>query len=130
MADDDRVSLIRPADRTIGHPTPGMYREQATSTDRTWAGYVTTEAGMVSGWHHHGDYESHIYVLSGAMRMESGPGGADVVEARSGDFIFVPPHTVHRESNPASEESTVVVVRAGTGEPVVNVDGPDAAAGD
>ena len=127
MADDDRVSLIRPADRTAGHPTPGMHREQAASTDRTWAGYVTTEAGMVSGWHHHGDYESHIYVLSGAMRMESGPGGGDVVEAGPGDFIFVPPHTVHRESNPASEDSTVVVVRAGTGEPVVNVEGPDAA---
>lgn len=128
MADADRVTLIRPADRTPGHPTPGMHREQATSTDRTWAGYVTTEVGMVSGWHHHGDYESHIYVLSGAMRMESGPGGHDVDEAGPGDFIFVPPHTVHRESNPASEESTVVVVRAGTGEPVTNVDGPDGSA--
>lgn len=124
MADDTGVTLIRPDDRTPGHPTPGMQREQAASTDRTWAGFVTTDAGMVSGWHHHGDHESHIYVLSGRMRMESGPGGAEVVEAQAGDFIFVPPHTVHRESNPASEDSTVVVVRAGSGEPVVNVDGP------
>lgn len=129
MADDTGVTLIRPDDRTPGHPTPGMQREQAASTDRTWAGFVTTDAGMVSGWHHHGDYESHIYVLSGRMRMESGPGGAQVVEAQAGDFIFVPPHTVHRERNPASEDSTVVVVRAGSGEPVVNVDGPDAADG-
>lgn len=129
MADDTGVTLVRPDDRTPGHPTPGMQREQAASTDRTWAGFVTTDAGMVSGWHHHGDYESHIYVLSGRMRMESGPGGAQVVEAQAGDFIFVPPHTVHRESNPASEDSTVVVVRAGSGEPVVNVDGPDAADG-
>jgi uncharacterized RmlC-like cupin family protein len=128
MAQPQRVRLIRSEDRTEGQPTPGMHREQAVSTDRTWAGYVTTEAGMVSGWHHHGDYESHIYVLSGAMRMESGPGGQDVVDAGPGDFIFVPPHTVHRESNPASEDSTVVVVRAGTGEPVTNVDGPDGGA--
>lgn len=127
MSDDTGVTLIRPAGRTPGHPTPGMQREQAASTDRTWAGFVTTYAGMVSGWHYHGDYESHIYVLSGRMRMESGPGGAQVVEAQAGDFIFVPPHTVHRESNPASEDSTVVVVRAGSGEAVVNVDGPDAA---
>ncbi len=35
-------------------------------------GSVTTEPGMRSGWHHHGDYESHIYVVSGGLRMESG----------------------------------------------------------
>jgi uncharacterized RmlC-like cupin family protein len=103
-----------------------MHREQAVSTDRSWAGHVTTDAGMVSGWHHHGDYESHIFVLSGALRMESGPGGGDVVDAGPGDFVFVPPHTVHREGNPTSDESTVIVVRAGSGEAVFNVDGPDA----
>ena len=64
-----------------------MHREQAVGTDRSWAGYVTTEAGMVSGWHHHGDYESHIYVVSGALRMESGPDGRDVVDAEPGDFV-------------------------------------------
>jgi uncharacterized RmlC-like cupin family protein len=102
-----------------------MRREQAVSTERSWAGYVTTEAGMVSGWHHHGDYESHIYVLSGALRMESGPGGEVVVDAHPGDFVFVPPHTVHREGNPTSADATVIVVRAGRGEVVFNVDGPD-----
>ena len=104
-----------------------MRREQAVSTERSWAGYVTTEAGMVSGWHHHGDYESHIYVLSGGLRMESGPGGAQVVDAHPGDFLFVPPHTVHREDNPTSAEAAVIVVRAGRGEAVFNVDGPSKA---
>jgi uncharacterized RmlC-like cupin family protein len=119
--------MVGPHDRTEGQPTPGMRREQAVSTDRSWAGYVSTDAGMVSGWHHHGDYESHIYVLSGALRMESGPGGRDVVDAGPGDFVFVPPHTVHREGNPATEEATLIVVRAGSGEPVFNVEGPDEA---
>ena len=95
MGDGKRVKLIRPADRSEGQMTPGMRREQAVSTDRSWAGHVTTEAGMVSGWHHHGDYESHIYVVSGLLRMESGPGGQDVIDAQPGDFVFVPPHTVH-----------------------------------
>jgi uncharacterized RmlC-like cupin family protein len=125
VGDDKRVMLIRPADRSEGQMTPGMRREQAVSADRSWAGFVTTEAGMVSGWHHHGDYESHIYVVSGLLRMESGPGGRDVIEAQPGDFVFVPPHTVHREGNPASADATVVVVRAGSGEAVFNVDGPD-----
>jgi uncharacterized RmlC-like cupin family protein len=121
-----RASLIRPANRSAGQMTPGIRREQAVSTDRSWAGHVTTEAGLVSGWHHHGDYESHIYVVSGALRLEFGPGGRDVLEAQPGDFVFVPPHTVHREGNPSSAEAAVIVVRAGTGEAVVNVDGPDA----
>jgi len=125
VGDDKQVRLIRPDDRSEGQRTAGMRREQAVGTDRSWAGYVTTEAGMVSGWHHHGDYESHIYVVSGALRMESGPGGQDVVEAQPGDFVFVPPHTVHREGNPTSAEAAVVVVRAGSGEAVFNVDGPD-----
>lgn len=124
LEDDTRVLLISPADRSQGPATPGMRREQAISADRSWAGHVTTEAHTVSGWHHHGDYESHIYVLSGVMRVESGPGGKDVVDAHAGDFVFVPPHTVHREGNPTSTEATVIVVRAGHGEAVFNVDGP------
>lgn len=123
--DDGGVRVVRPKDRTEGHPTPGMHREEAVATDRTWAGHVTTESGMVSGWHHHGDHESHIYVVSGGLRMESGPGGRDVVDAGPGDFVFVPPHTVHREGNPTGTDSELVVVRAGSGEVVVNVDGPD-----
>ena len=127
MGEDRRVRVVRPADRSEGQPTPGMRREQASATERSWAGYVTTDAGMVSGWHHHGDYESHIFVVSGGLRMESGAGGQDVVEARPGDFVFVPPHTVHREGNPTADEAALIVVRAGHGEPVFNVDGPDQA---
>lgn len=125
MGEPGRVRLIRPDERTEGQPTPGMHREQAVSTERSWAGHVTTEPGMVSGWHHHGDYESHIFVVSGALRMESGPGGEHIVDAQPGDFVFVPPHTVHREGNPTAAAAEVIVVRAGTGEAVFNVDGPD-----
>ncbi len=119
------VRLIHPEERTKGAATPGMIREEAVSTDRLWAGVARTEAGMASGWHHHADYESTIYVLSGALRMEFGPGGGEVLEAGPGDFLYVAPGAVHRESNPSDEESRIVVVRSGSGQPVVNVDGPD-----
>lgn len=119
-----RVRLVRPGERTPGQPTPGMDREQAVSTEGMWAGFLTTAAGTVSGWHHHGAYESTIYLLSGAMRMESGPGGADVVDAGPGDFLYIPPYVVHREGNPSDAPATAVVVRAGAGDPVTNVDGP------
>jgi uncharacterized RmlC-like cupin family protein len=101
-----------------------MVREQAISIEGMWAGLVTTEAGMISGWHHHGDYDTSIYVIDGALRMESGSNGESVVEAGSGDFLHIPKGAVHRESNPEATASHIVVVRSGTGPPVINVDGP------
>jgi uncharacterized RmlC-like cupin family protein len=121
----DRVQSVSATDRIEGDYTPGMVREQAVATPGMWAGLVRTEAEMTSGWHHHGDYETSIYVLSGSLRMESGPRGSELVEAGAGDFVYVPKRAVHRESNPSAEESRLIVVRAGTGEPVFNVGGPE-----
>jgi uncharacterized RmlC-like cupin family protein len=61
--------------------------------------------------------------------MEFGAGGAHGFEARPGDFVFVPKGVIHREGNPGQTESRMVVVRAGSGPPVVNVDGPEPAEG-
>lgn len=124
MGDKATVWRVGPGERTEGAATSGMTREQAVSTDRMWAGFVTTDAGMVSGWHHHGEYETSIYVISGTLRMEFGAGGTEVLEASAGDFVYVAPHAIHREGNPADHKSTLVVVRGGQGEPVTNVDGP------
>jgi uncharacterized RmlC-like cupin family protein len=122
------VRVVRPHERSADTSTAGMTREEALKTDGMWAGLVRSEPGMASGWHHHGEYETAIYVVSGRLRMESGPGGSAVDEAEPGDFIHVPKGVIHRESNPLEEEAALVAVRAGTGEPVVNVDGPDAGA--
>ena len=124
MSEETTVRCVRPEERTPGQPTAGMHREQAVATDRMWAGHVTTDAGAVSGWHHHGEYETSIYVVSGRLRMEFGRGGEEVVDAVPGDFLYVAPGAVHREGNPSAEPSALVVVRSGTGEAVINVDGP------
>jgi uncharacterized RmlC-like cupin family protein len=120
----DRIVVVTPGERRPGPPTPGMQREEAFATDRVWAGLARTDPGMVSGWHHHGDHESVIYVLTGALRMEFGPGGSLMVDAAPGDFIRVPRGAVHREGNPADEPADIIVVRSGTGESTVNVEGP------
>ena len=101
-----------------------MVREAAIVVEGLWSGFVTTDAGMTSGWHHHGDYETSIYVVDGALRMESGPGGSVVFEAAPGDFIHVPKGAIHREANPGDTASHLVVTRAGSGPPTINVDGP------
>lgn len=119
------VRVVRADERVPGDPTPGMAREEAFAVPGLWAGLVRAEPGTTSEWHHHGDHDTAVYVLSGSVRVEEGPGGRDMVEARTGDFMLIPKGTVHRESNPSDEEGIAVVVRAGTGQVVVNVDGPE-----
>lgn len=118
------VRRVAPDERIEGAATSGMTREEAVATDGMWAGFVRTAPGMVSGWHHHAAYETAIYVISGALRMEFGPHGAETLKGRPGDFLYVAPGAVHRESNPSDQESQIVVVRSGSGAPVINVDGP------
>jgi uncharacterized RmlC-like cupin family protein len=125
MTADADLRLIRPSERTTDtQQTSGMTREVAVANGAIWAAVVRTEPRMASGWHHHAAYETAIFVLKGRLRFEFGVGGARSVEAGPGDFVSVPPGAVHRESNPGDEEGELVVVRAGSGAPNVNVDGP------
>lgn len=110
-------------------PTPGMHRQEAFSVDGLWAGLVRTDPGATSGWHHHGEHETSLYVVDGRLRVSFGPGGEQAAEAGPGEFVHVPAHTVHRESNPTDQVSTAVIARAGRGAPTVNVDGPEPVAG-
>jgi uncharacterized RmlC-like cupin family protein len=102
-----------------------MVREEAIVADGFWSGFVRTPPHSSSGWHHHGDNRTAVYVLQGVFRVEFGDDGTEAIDARAGDFVFVPPGRVHRETNPGDEESRLVVFRAGTGPPTVNVEGPE-----
>ena len=106
---------------TPGHPTPGMVREAAVVFGDVWSGRVRTEPGATSGWHHHGDHDTVAYVVRGAFCVETADG---LVDGGPGDFLHVPAHTVHRESNPSADVAEVVLVRRGDGPVVVNVDLP------
>ena len=121
----ERVRLVPGDALTEGDPTPGMRRQVAFEVDGLWAGVVHTEPGAVSGWHHHGEHVTSLYVVAGRMRLDFGSGGAESVLAGPGDFLHVPAGVVHREANPGADVSTAVIARAGTGAPTVNVDGPD-----
>jgi uncharacterized RmlC-like cupin family protein len=86
---------------------------------------VRADAGTVIGWHHHGDRDSYIYVVSGGITIEYGPGGRERVTAAAGDFILSPARVVHRETMARDAPAEFFVVRVGTGPQNVNVDGPD-----
>jgi uncharacterized RmlC-like cupin family protein len=53
-----------------------------------------------------------------------GPGGDEVVEGDPGDYLYIPGNLVHRESNPAAVEQTLVIVRVGEGPVTTNVEEP------
>ena len=118
------IYRVTPDERVEGQATEGIVREQAVQTEGMWAGLARTDAGMVPGWHHHGEYESAIYVLTGSLRMEFGSDGGQSFDAGPGPSSSSARGVVHRESNPSIEQGSVVVVRAGQGEPLTNVDGP------
>jgi uncharacterized RmlC-like cupin family protein len=120
----ERVEIVKAGQLRPAEGTPAMIREVAVEASGLWAGTARTEAGLESGWHHHGDNHSVIYMLEGAMRVDFGPGGRESVEGAAGDFISVPPHVVHREVSPG-EGSALVVFRSGRGEVLLNVDGPE-----
>lgn len=105
--------------------TAGMLREELVTTPNAWVGMVSTESGFVSGWHHHGDYETFVYVISGEIKMEFGREGKESCLAKPGEVLHVPMQTVHRETNPSNEKQLLFLVRVGEGDPVFNVDQPD-----
>ena len=120
----EAVRVIATEELLAADPTPGMARSRAFETPTLWAGQVETSPGAVSGWHHHDRNDTCLYVVSGVLRLEF-EGHDGHVDARAGDFVHVPPYTVHRESNPTSEVSVAVIARAGGGVPTVNVPAPE-----
>ena len=119
--------VIRPDERTeaAGPATPGMVREVAFAGDDRWVGFVRSEAGVRSGWHHHGDTDTYFYVLRGSVELEFGPGGRERLRVEAGDFAHVPRGVIHREGTTADEPGEIALVRIGSGPPVVNVEGPE-----
>ena len=127
--DDDPVRVVRASELVSAQPaTPGMDRRVAFHHDDAWAGTVTTEAGIRTGWHVHPGHDTFIYIQTGQGIVEYGPGGARSQEAGPGDFILIPKGVVHREGTADGSNGVHgVLVRVGSGELVVNTDGPDPA---
>lgn len=123
-----RPVIVKPADRRIptGPGTPGMDRRVAVEQDGLWFGTVRTEPGILTGWHHHGDYDTYVYALEGEARFDY-LDGEDVVMVSTvpGDVLFIPKGVVHREGSQAEEGIEAVIVRVGHGQVVFPVDDTD-----
>ena len=130
MAD---VVVVRPEQRSVNtSQTLNMVREAGIAPDTCgsrglWIGYVSSPPGP-GGPHHHGDAESGIFVLKGRVAIRFGDALDKSVQAEAGDFIYVPPNTVHLEENLSDEEPAELIVARNSAEYlVVNV--PDSTGG-
>ena len=126
------VRVVKPDQRDISTAqTAGMFRAEGigaltVGAQGLWVGHVTVSRGVRSGAHHHGALESAIYIISGRARFRYGDRLENVVEAETGDFIFVPPFIVHQEINGSDENPVhMIVCRSSQENVVVNVDLPD-----
>ena len=125
----DEVVVVKPHQRSPNTAqSPNMVRRAGIAADvcdsrGLWIGYVSSPPGA-SGAHHHGDAESGIYVLNGRIRMHFGDGLAQSVDAETGDFIYVPPNTVHVEENLADAPAELIVARNAAEYMVFNVPDP------
>ena len=123
MGERPVATKIGPGELAETDSAPGIKREEAFAKPGLWAGRSTTEPGVTSGWHHHGEADTIVYVLSGTVVIEY---GAERVDASEGEFLLIPSWLVHRESTPADGPSRSVVIRTGgEGPPTYDVDGPD-----
>jgi uncharacterized RmlC-like cupin family protein len=118
--------VIRLADaKPVPPVTAGMDRREVVADGERWVGWLRTEPGLSGGWHTHGERDSYIYMISGEMRIDFGPGGRESVTAKAGDFIVNPAGMVHRETTGPGDPAEAMVVRVGPGPLTVNVEGPD-----
>src|SRR6202020_3526146 len=132
MSDDHwhrRLTHVRAGDLSgdTGQ-TAGMTRLEAISgksagAEKLWMGQTHVAAGARSGDHHHGEAETAIYVVSGTPAFVFADGDREVrLEAKPGDYIFVPPYVPHREENPGDDEAVVVIARSSQEGIVVNLE--------
>ena len=75
---------------------------------------ATIPPGCASSPHYHVNCESAIYVVSGNGRFVSGPGLEKSDTIAKGDFIYVPPNSVHQPINDSESETMELIVARNT----------------
>ena len=125
-----RLRVIKPGDLVQDEASGAMTRAVACSTELTgseklWAGTSELGPGASSAAHHHGEAESVIYMVSGHARFYFGAALDGVKEAGPGDFVWIPPHSIHVEMNLSKTKPVQMVVVRSTQEALVfNIDHP------
>jgi len=115
------LRVIRRAEMSNSAPAPGLTEFAAgkgAGTQGVWLARVTASPGSgVSPVHHHRESEALVYVLSGTLTFVFGRELRERIDLRAGDFLFIPPRTLHAEANLGLVPAEVVMARS-TPEPI------------
>jgi len=108
---------ISPPEFVVGTgQNPDMERAIAVSagvagSTGLYSSIVTTSPGGKTRVHHHGPCETSIYIASGHARYTWGASGLEhEMDARAGDFVYIPAGEIHVEANASADEPLVVVL--------------------
>src|SRR2546422_2323837 len=104
-----RIDVVQGTDLKKGESTPGIFREKAFESSNVLVSRTRLDRGAVSGWHHHGTRELYGFLVSGQLRLEYGPKGADAAVVGPRGFFRVPPRLLHRDVNPDGAPQLVIV---------------------
>lgn len=122
----DRVRIVSGSDLSSEGGQSSISRRHAINEPELWAGISSIEAGVETGWHHHGTNTTVFFMTSGSLRVEYGNDPVESGVASRGDFVVVPAGVVHREIVDSPEGVEAIVVRFGDGKGplVVETEGP------
>ena len=91
------IGVVRAGDLQAGPITPGQIRRKALEVGDLWVGEChVTALEQPSQWHHHKDFDSVMYMLSGRIRVDHGPEGKQSFELGAGDYAYFPRRVIHR----------------------------------
>ena len=110
---DDGISVIRGS--ALCRDWNGIHYKTGLSGKNVGArklsmNVATVPPGGVAYAHVHVDFEVMLYILSGNVRHEYGPGLKLSVENTAGDFIFIEPGVPHEVFNMSATDPVVAVV--------------------
>ncbi len=120
----DAVTVIKPSER-VALPSPpgaGFHREACFDDGHVWTGFVSTDPGSASPWHHHGEHTTYALLLQGECVVEF---GSERLHLRAdGSMAVLPPGLVHREINTGATKNQFFIMRVGHGPAVFPAEAP------
>ena len=129
---DEVIVMTNGADADWSNHRSGMSIQFGVSGDLSGSSQVfmtrqKIPPGMYSTPHWHVNCETAIYILQGPVEMAYGEQLEHLHRCESGDFLYVPPRSIHQLSNPRQDrEAEVVLCRNAAEEIVAEVDIPGA----
>ena len=112
---DVKCTVVRPDELEVEIASGAMTRLAGVSQALVGAegihlAIATIPPGCASSPHYHVNCESAIYVLKGKGRFLTGKRLEDSLPISTGDFIYVPPNSVHQPVNDSPTEPMELIV--------------------